>query len=122
MTEKTKGSLQPGRDSYAVLGVDRAATADEIKQAYFTQVRLHPPEREPEVFKRIREAYDRLRTPEKRIEADMGLLGDWPAPVRTTRLPEWDLYLHVADVLTILKADTDLTQTDFFRDFREVHL
>ena len=29
------------------------ASAAEIKQAYFTQVRAHPPERDPEAFKRI---------------------------------------------------------------------
>jgi curved DNA-binding protein CbpA len=112
---------------YGVLELDRAATLDEIKQAYFTQVRQHPPEREPEAFKRIRAAYDQLKTPEKRVEADMRLLEDWPpakagAPTRAARLPELDLTLHAEDVLSLLKANTDLTRTNFREDFREVRL
>jgi curved DNA-binding protein CbpA len=106
---------------YAVLGLSRAATADEIKQAYFAQVRQHPPEREPEAFKRIRAAYDQLKTPEKRIEADMRLLEDLP-PAKIVRLPELDLTIHAEDILSLLKTDTDLTRANFRQDFREVHL
>ena len=81
---------------YAALGLNRAATLDEIKQAYFNQVRQHPPEREPDAFKRIRAAYDQLKTPEKRVEADMRLLEDFApakagASARAARLPELDL-------------------------------
>jgi hypothetical protein len=107
---------------YVVLGLNRAATIDEIKQAYFGQVRQHPPEREPEAFKRIRAAYDQLKLPEKRIEADMCLLEDWPAPTRAARLPEFDLAIHPEDVLALLKVNTDLTRTNFRQDFREVRL
>lgn len=108
-------------NAYAVLGLSRAATLDEIKQAYFTQVRLHPPEREPEAFKRIRAAYDQLKTPEKRVEADMRLLEDLP-PVKTVRLPELDLTIHAEDILNLLKLNTDLVRTNFREDFREVRL
>ena len=87
---------------YAVLGLNRTATLDEIKLAYFLQVRQHPPEREPEAFKRIRAAYDQLKTPEKRVEADMRVLEDLP-PTKAVRLPELDLTIHenrYMDVLT----------------------
>ena len=40
-------------DPYRVLGLSRKATALEIKKAYFTLVREHSPERDPEGFKRI---------------------------------------------------------------------
>jgi len=106
---------------YAVLGLNRAATPDEIKQAYFFQVRQHPPEREPEAFKRIRAAYDQLKTPEKRVEADMRVLEDLP-PTRAVRLPELDLTIHAEDLLNLLKANTDLIRTHFREDFREVRL
>jgi len=107
---------------YAVLGLNRTASSEEIKSAYFAQVRQHPPEREPEGFKRIRAAYDQLRLPEKRVEADMRLLEEWPGPARVPRLPELDLAIRPEDVLTIAKAGTDLRRTDFSADFREVHL
>ncbi len=107
-------------DPYLVLQVSRAATQDEIKQAYFSQVRLHPPEREPEAFKQIRAAYDQLKTPEKRVEADMRLLEEWlPRPAR---LPEPDFAVHPEDMLTLFKIDTDLSRTDLRDEFREVRL
>lgn len=107
-------------DPYAVLEVSRTATLDEIKQAYFAQVRLHPPEREPDAFKRIRAAYDQLKTPEKRIAADMHLLEEWPA--RAVRVPQLDLSIRTKDVLAIFKAGTDLDRTDLRGEFREVRL
>lgn len=58
-------------DPYAVLGVPPTATDAEIKQAYFTQVRAHPPESDPQAFKLVRAAYDRLRSTEKRLDTDM---------------------------------------------------
>jgi curved DNA-binding protein CbpA len=106
---------------YVVLGLNRTATLDEIKQAYFLQVRQHPPEREPDAFKRIRAAYDQLKTPEKRIEADMRMLEDFP-PARAVRLPDLELTIHTEDVLSLLKTNTDLTRTNFRDDFREVRL
>ncbi len=107
-------------DPYAILQVSRTATLDEIKQAYFDQVRLHPPEREPDAFKRIRAAYDQLKTPEKRIEADMRLLEEWPA--RAVRAPELDLSIHPQDALTIFKAETEFERANMRQDFREVRL
>ena len=106
---------------YVVLGLTRTATLDEIKQAYFLQVRQHPPEREPDAFKRIRAAYDQLKTSEKRIQADMRVLEDLP-PARAVRLPDPDLTIHAEDVLSLLKTNTDLTRTNFRADFREVRL
>jgi len=106
---------------YVVLGLTRTATLDEIKKAYFLQVRQHPPEREPDAFKRIRAAYDQLKTPEKRIEADMRVLEDLP-PARAVRFPDLDLTIHAEDVLSLLKTNTDLTRTNFRDDFREVRL
>jgi curved DNA-binding protein CbpA len=107
---------------YAVLGLSRTASAEEIKQTYFGLVRQHPPEREPEAFKRIRAAYDRLRLPEQRVEADMRLLEAWPKPARAKRVPRPDLAIRPEDVLTLLKADSELGRVDPRADFREVHL
>jgi len=65
---------------YKVLGVERNAAPDEIKRAYFALVREHPPERDPDGFKRIRAAYDKLKGAE-RTQTDLFLIEDRESPV-----------------------------------------
>jgi curved DNA-binding protein CbpA len=64
----------PADNPYKVLGVERTATEAEIKQAYFRLIREHPPERDPEGFKRIRAAYEKLRAGGERAETDLFLI------------------------------------------------
>ena len=112
----------PSVDPYAVLTLSRTATAAEIKQAYFTLVRAHPPEREPETFKRIRAAYERLRDPEQRLETDMLLPTVWPEPARQRRAPEQDLTVHCEDVLAVARLLSDLERRDWREDYRKVQV
>ena len=66
------------RDPYLTLGVDRKASADEIKKAYRKLVReLHPDknpgdEKAEERFKEVQSAYDIVGDPEKRKAFDRG--------------------------------------------------
>lgn len=53
-------------DLRAVLGVGPSATDDEVRAAYLQKVREHPPDRSPEAFERIRDAYEALRDPRQR--------------------------------------------------------
>jgi curved DNA-binding protein CbpA len=62
------GSALVSDDPYAVLGVGDRATAEEVRQAYFRLVRVYSPEAHPEDFKRIRAAYEALRSPLRRAE------------------------------------------------------
>ena len=47
-------------EAFATLGLGEhtAVTQDAIRRAYLRQVRAHPPERDPEGFRRVREAYE----------------------------------------------------------------
>ncbi len=57
-------------DLYSVLGVSEDAEPQDIKRAYYALVRLHPPEKDPEGFRRIKEAYDTLSSAEARADYD----------------------------------------------------
>ena len=48
----------PMKDYYATLKIDKNAGQTEIKKAYFALVRVYPPDKHPEEFMKIREAYE----------------------------------------------------------------
>src|SRR4051794_148407 len=75
--------MRPPRadNPYQVLGIERDAGEAEIKRAYFSMVREHPPERDPEGFKRIRAAYEQLKASKDRAETDLFLI-DEPSPAQ----------------------------------------
>lgn len=64
------------KDYYKILGVERNASADEIKKAYKKVAIKWHPDRNPgskeaeEKFKQAAEAYDVLRDPDKRARYD----------------------------------------------------
>lgn len=113
---------EPYLDPYAILGLSQSASADEIKRAYFALVRANPPERDPAQFKRIRAAYERVRDPAKRLEADMLLLQAWPEPARRRRPPKLALGVSRADILAALRALTDLDRVDWRDQHEKVQL
>lgn len=107
---------------YQVLGLPRQASAEDIKKAYFAKVREYPPEREQEMFKKVRAAYDSLRTPEARASTDLFLL-HLPHPYEPyKRPPAFDLGFHEEDRLILARAYSDLGRVDFRSDFRDVDL
>lgn len=55
---------------YDTLDVSEDASQDEIKEAFFSLVREHPPEQDPDAYQRLREAYDVLSDPVSRREYD----------------------------------------------------
>ena len=88
--------VDPGqleKDPFAVLGLPPEATADEIREAYFRRVKERPPERAPEEFKRIRRAYEAVRSVSGRWRSSLllfeaekgGPLAPLPPPEPITR-------------------------------------
>lgn len=63
-------------DPYAILGVSRTASSDEVKKAYRKKARENHPDLNPndpeaeERLKKINEAYDRITNPEKYARED----------------------------------------------------
>ncbi len=58
------------KDYYKVLEISPEATTMEIKKAYFLMLRKYHPDKHPEAFMKIREAYEALSNPETRREYD----------------------------------------------------
>jgi curved DNA-binding protein len=83
------------KDYYAILGVPRTATADEIRKAHRKLDRKHHPDLNPgdkeaeEKFKEIQEAYEVLSDPEKRQRYDR-LGANWKAGAEFRPPPEWE--------------------------------
>lgn len=80
---------KPFAEARAVLAVSADADARVIKRAYRRLVADHPPDRDPDAFRRIRDAYEMLTNP---LEPAKAILMDptprvTPAPVQADELP-----------------------------------
>ncbi len=75
---------------YKTLGVERNATEAEIKQAYFGLIRQHSPERDPEGFKQIRAAYEKLRSGGDRAQTELLLIDESLIEVKPEHFQQFD--------------------------------
>jgi curved DNA-binding protein CbpA len=93
-------------DPYEVLSLPIHADEAEIRRRYLELVRQFPPDRAPERFAAIRAAYDEVRDPAHRLEAQLfetatsdsldAIAADLRARLTETRLP-LDVLLSLAD-------------------------
>jgi curved DNA-binding protein CbpA len=58
-------------DPYAVLGLARGCGEAEVRRRYLELVRQYPPDRAPDRFTEIRQAYEKLRDPVVRVESKL---------------------------------------------------
>lgn len=104
------------KDYYKVMGVARDATEAQIKQAYRKLARKYHPDvsKEPDAearFKEVGEAYEVLRSPEKRAAYDR--LGSGPRPGEDFRPPpDWGSGFEFSGAGPGGGAETDYS--DFF--------
>jgi curved DNA-binding protein CbpA len=110
-------NLHHSEDPYKTLGLEKGATETEIKQAYFTKVREHSPERDPESFKRIRAAYEKLRSSAERAETDLFLIDESDARLDHSRLKRFD---HNPPSLTTEIIKKDLLALEAFLLLQEL--
>jgi curved DNA-binding protein CbpA len=120
-----RSGLQPdlnSSDPYAVLGLKRGASLVEVKKAYFALVREYPPEQQPDAFKQIRRAYERLRTADVKAATDLFLFRP-PTPYQPRkRLGKLTLDFDMADLYYHLQQYGDLGPADFPEDFRPIKI
>lgn len=67
-------------DPWAVLGLTPGAGDEQVRAAYLAKVKEHPPDRSPQQFERIRDAYEMLRDPRRRHQRTL-LWADPHAPL-----------------------------------------
>ncbi len=65
----TVACVAPFREAAQTLGVEADVDAKALKRAYRVQVSAHPPDTDPEGFRRIRSAYELLSDPAPRLDA-----------------------------------------------------
>ncbi|HID56212.1 TPA: hypothetical protein EYP37_06765 [Candidatus Poribacteria bacterium] len=109
---------------YEILGLDRDASQEEIRKAYFKLVKRFTPERDGERFKEIRAAYEQLRDLRKRVQADMFIFSEpfkefelYEKGERSEYKPKLDLNLLFK---SLFSESLELSRTDFSDDFQDV--
>lgn len=107
---------------YAVLGLAPGATAEEVRRAYFRLVRIHTPEAHPEEFKRVRAAYETLRSPLRRAELAVEAFDETVTEVDLDLVARADAgdFDVAALLLAVELSASDLARTDFPRDLTPI--
>ena len=65
-------------NSFTILNIEENADDEAVRAAYVRAIRQSPPDRDPEGFRRIRDAYEAIRDTEKRLA--FRLFGPPPLP------------------------------------------
>jgi curved DNA-binding protein CbpA len=104
-------------DPYKILDLEHGATEIEIKHAYFSKVREHSPERDPAAFKRIRAAYEMLRSSGERAKTDLFMIDEGDARFEVSMLQRFE---NIPPLLTKDLIDKDLLALEAFLLWQEL--
>ncbi len=117
--KKYEANLQSS-DPYEVLGLEAGSSTRVIKKAYFSLVRDYPPEDQPDAFKIIRSAYERLRDPTTKAELDLFRIQSPDEWQPRKRRRKFKLDFDANDAFRLLYMQGDLGRRDFREDFRPI--
>lgn len=110
-------------DPYTVLGLERGASAEDVRRAYFRLARTYTPEAHPEEFKRVRAAYDTLRSPLRRAELAVLAFDETAGEIDLDLIAEAagaEEFDAAALLLAVELSASDLTRTDFPHDLTPI--
>lgn len=88
MSHPISASLASPADARALLGVEPGATAEQIRRAYLRRVKAVRPERDPEGFKALRQAFESLRDGTPRSDPPGDARSAEPAVLRSGDAPK----------------------------------
>ncbi len=123
MPRKHRANQGLKQDPFAVLGLPLGADDTAVRIAYRNAVREHSPERDPEGFKAVREAYEALRDPVARAETILfrrPVLPDLEGDLAQIQVEPPALEEILSDLWAIAVEGTDLGRTAFPEDLREI--
>lgn len=69
--------MNKSQNAWSILGIEKDADEQQIRSAYLRKVREFPPERSPEQFELVRDAYEHLKDPDYRARQKV-LMPDLP--------------------------------------------
>jgi len=107
----------PDATPYEILEVAETAAFGEIRKAYLAKVRLSPPERDPEGFKRVQGAYAVLKDAVRRKAFDLSMFRKELAAGTTVDVKIDVGALFRDRVFQVLLASSNLYLKDFSRFF-----
>jgi hypothetical protein len=90
------------RDALEILGLAEHGSADTIRRAYLRKLRAHKPERDPEGFRRVREAFELLSGGVFRVSEPAIAPEEPRAPTETTPAAPSDPMNELAQKLVVL--------------------
>ena len=73
---------------FYILGIDKRSSDSEVDAQYQKLVKLNPPDRNPERFRIIRDAYEKVRNLRGRIKISLFYPGGGPQ-IFSQELPDW---------------------------------
>ena len=67
MDATDKLNIKSLQEAASVLHLDADADEAEVRAAYLEQIKAHPPDTDPEAFEQIRDAYELMSDPQRRV-------------------------------------------------------